>query len=313
MTKIRNDIFLKDLTTLQIGGQAKYFAEVQNEDELIEALKFAQNKSITFFVFGGGSNLLISDSGFDGLAIKFSQKGISLTNETTLAVKTGTVLQEFVDFSISQNLSGLQKLTGIPGTVGGAIYGNAGAYGQTVSDHLIKVICLNPVSLKKIELAKNECQFSYRDSGFKTNKLVILEAVFGLNKTNNDLQKESDEILEKRLKKYKPGILCPGSFFKNVLMEELSNEQKKLIPPDRDYFGKVPAWFFLDEVGAKGDRLGNIQIADFHGNLFINLGGGTAEDFYNLAKKYYFKVKEKFGISLEPEVQFVNLVPFENR
>ena len=100
--------------------------------------------------------------------------------------------------------------------------------------------------------------------------------------------------------------------FKNLILNKLPKDVQKLVPPERDFFGKVPAWFFLDEVGAKGDSLGNIKIADFHGNLFINLGKGKAEDFYSLAKKYFDKVKDKFGISLEPEVQLINLPPFKN-
>jgi len=205
-------------------------------------------------------------------------------------------------------LSGAQKLTGIPGTVGGAVYGNAAAYGQTISDYLTEVITLGQ-NFKTI--TKDECQFEYRDSGFKRNGLTILEVHFQFpNSDSKTLTAESEEILKKRLEKYRPGILCPGSFFKNVLIENLTPEQKKLIPKERDYYGKVPAWFFLDEVGAKGDKLSDIEIASFHGNLFMNKGSGTAQDFYELAQKYFRKVKEKFGIELEPEVQLVNLPPF---
>jgi UDP-N-acetylmuramate dehydrogenase len=308
MLNIKQNLPLSDFTTLKIGGPAKFFVEVKNEEELIEALKFAQEKNIQYLIIGGGSNLLVSDSGFDGLIIKNNLTSIT-QEESFIHVQAGTTLQELVDSSNDHQLSGLQKLTGIPGTVGGAIYGNAGAYGQTISDHLKEVVTLNPKTFEKINLSKEECHFSYRDSGFKTNNLLILSVVFQLTQTKEDLLKESAEVLEKRLKKYKPGVLCPGSFFKNVLMEDLNEEQKKLIPEDRDYYGKVPAWFFLDEVGARNDQLGQIKISDFHGNLFMNLGDGTAEDFYNLAKKYFDKVKEKFDIELEPEVQIINLPP----
>lgn len=306
MLNIKENIILKDFTTLKIGGPADYFVEVFNDEDLIGAIKFSQEKSLPYLIFGGGSNLLISDEGFKGLVIKSSQRGITHDN-STITVKAGTSLQEFIDYADKHQLAGVQKLTGIPGTVGGAVYGNAGAYGQTISDNLKEALCLNPKTFEKQILTKDEVHFSYRDSGFKTNNLIILETIFELISTDEDLQKESSEVLEKRLAKYKPGILCPGSFFKNVLIENLTDAQRKMIPPERDYYGKVPAWYFLDEVGAKGDQLGQIKIADFHGNLFMNLGKGTAKDFYALAKKYHQKVKEKFGISLEPEVQFVNL------
>jgi UDP-N-acetylmuramate dehydrogenase len=306
MQNVKQTVSLKERTTLKIGGPADFLVEVTSEEELIEALELAQEKKLPFLVIGEGSNLLISDDGFPGLVIKNNLTGI-FQEADRLKTKTGTTLQQLVDDTLSHHLAGLQKLIGIPGTVGGAVYGNAGAYGQTISDHLVEVICLDPKTLVKTKLTKDDCHFFYRDSGFKKNDLIILEVTFQLEKTSTNLKEESAEVLEKRLKKYKPGILCPGSFFKNVLMESLTAEQKQLIPKDRDYFGKVPAWFFLDEVGAKGDKLGQIEIADFHGNLFMNLGNGSAADFYALAKKYHQKVIEKFGISLEPEVQFVNL------
>lgn len=297
----------KDITTLKIGGPIKEFTRVGTEDELIRALRH----TAPYLVIGGGSNLLVSDSGFDGLVIKNEISGIE-KKSGILRVKSGTDLQELVNFSIENSFSGMHKLTGIPGTVGGALFGNAGAFGQTISDYLEKVIVSD--GKKKLELTKAECEFEYRDSAFKRTKYTILEAIFKLPSLDKEtIQKESAEVLERRLKKYPPGVLCPGSFFKNLFIKDLPEDVQKQIPENRDYFGKVPAWFFLDEVGAKGDKLCNIKIADFHGNLFINTGGGTAEDFYNLAKKYFLKVKGKFGIELDPEVQLINLPPFNTQ
>lgn len=302
---IQKNILLKDHTTLEIGGPTKEFVEVKNKEELIEALKYGRGNNLVTLIIGGGSNLLVSDDGFNGLVIKNSVNGIRQNGLVT--VSAGTNLQDLVNYTIENGLSGINRLTGIPGSVGGAVYGNAGAYGQTISDYLESVLCLNQ-NLEEITLDKNDCNFSYRDSEFKTNGLIILEIHFSFPKADpEELKKESAETLEKRLQKYKPGIKCPGSFFKNILSENLTEEQKALIPPDRDTYGKIPAWFFLDEVGAKGAKQGNIEIADFHGNLFINMGGGTAKDFYILASKFQQKVKQKFGVTLEPEVQLVNL------
>ncbi len=324
---------MSKITTLQIGGPAKEFMIVKTENKLIEAIRSAKKDGKEFLIIGDGSNLLASDEGVNKLVIKNEVSGITLhpparshlrggnqlnsrghlgggQNGVKLTVKSGTLLQDLVDFSIEHGLSGLQKLTGIPGTIGGAVYGNAAAYGQTISDHITNLVILNPTEGRVKNLTKEECQFAYRDSGFKRNGSIILEVIFQLTPADpKDLEKESSEILEKRLAKYKPGILCPGSFFKNVLLENLTEGQKKLIPKERDYYGKVPAWYFLDEVGARGDQLGQIKIADFHGNLFMNLGGGTAGDFYKLAKHYAERVKEKFNIKLEPEVQLINLPP----
>lgn len=305
MKNLEKGVLFSSLTTLEIGGPIKYLYRAQTQPDLIKIIKYAQSENIPYLVIGGGSNLLVSDSGVDLLVIRDEVSGIEEKNGN-IVVQGGTSLQELVDYTISHSLSGAHKLTGIPGTVAGAIFGNAGAYGQTISDYLTKVICFD--GKKKSSLIKKSCGFSYRDSDFKKNGLIILEAHFQFPIGNSvDLAKDSQEVLKKRLTKYKPGIKCPGSFFKNVLMEDIPQNTKKLIPQDRDYFGKVPAWYFLDSVGAKGAKKGNIEVASFHGNLFINLGQGSAEDFYYLAKKLHTKVKKKFGISLEPEVRLVNL------
>src|SRR3989344_614071 len=347
--KIVTNFPMNKITTLGIGGKAKEFVVVSTEEELIETIKNARSREIGFLVIGGGSNLLVSDEGVDKLVIKNEISGITIRNtsdggpaeggdSSEVKVKSGTSLQQLVDFTISHGLSGMQKLTGIPGTVGGAVYGAAGAYGQEIIEHLVEVQAINPgiiasedrdfeylqsEAILKIEksdrakqpqivsLTEEQCGFGYRDSNFKRNGLIILEATFQLETGNpEDLKKEADEILEKRLQKYPKGIKCPGSFFKNIVANTLPEKILKNIPPEKIMYGKIPAGSLLEEVGAKGDSIDGIEIATYHANLFINKGGGTCTSFYNLAKKYFLKVKEKYGISLEPEVQLINLPPF---
>lgn len=304
---------LYKITTLQIGGPARLFTTVTTQQQLIDAIQFANQKSIPYLVVGGGSNLLVADEGINKLVIKNEIENITKIVRV-LKIKSGTPLQNLVDFSIAHNLSGLQKLTGIPGSVGGAVFGNAGAYGQTISDYIREVICFNPsTSLRTggpeiISLQKDECEFEYRGSIFKKNDYIILEVIFKLDiGKSKDLRKEADEILEKRLIKYPKGIKCPGSFFKNLVADQLSKEVLSKIPKEKIVYGKLPAGSLLEEVGAKGDKLGDIEIADYHANLFVNKGSGKAADFYALAKKYTQKVKEKYGIILEPEVQLIGL------
>lgn len=300
---------LKDLTTVGLGGPAKYFLSVKKEDELIQAIAFSLKEKIPYFFLGGGSNLLISDEGFAGLVIKNEIKGIK-QRENTLEVQSGTILQDLVNFSIQKGLFGIHKLIGIPGTVGGAIFGNAGAYGQTISDHLVEAKCFDPNTKEAISISSQDCDFNYRDSSFKRNGLIILEAAFKLDKTDPlKLQKEAMEIIKQRLVKYPANLKCPGSFFKNVLAKDVSPQVLKLIPQEKITSGKISAGYLLEAAGAKGQSLGKIGIAPYHGNLFINKGGGSAWDFYCLAKIYAQKVKAKFGIALEPEVHLVNLPP----
>ncbi len=306
---------LSQITTLAIGGSAKEFVEVKSEAELVEAINYAREKGLEYLVVGGGSNLLVADEGVDKLVIKNSITGISSLQGSTLVAKSGTALQDLVDYSIQHGLSGLQKLSGIPGTVGGAIYGNAGAYGQSISDHLTEVVALDPsviASPKGVAISRLDCNFGYRDSAFKQNGYIVLEAKFELKPgEKSQLEQEAKEIIAQRIKKYPPGIKCPGSFFKNIVASSLPPEILAKIPPERIVYGKIPAGALLEEVGAKGDTLGNIEIAPYHANLFINHGGGTAKDFYNLAKKYADLVYERFGIKLEPEVQLINLDALE--
>lgn len=308
MLKFEQNYPLNKVTTLQIGGPARQFVTVSTQDDLTEAIAYANQNQIPYLVIGGGSNLLVADQGVNKLIIKNEIEGI--TKEVrSLKVKSGTPLQHLVDYSIASDLFGLQKLTGIPGTVGGAVYGAAGAYGQTISDYLREVKCLDQSS-QVITLDKEECEFGYRDSVFKKNGYIILEIWFKLeNGSAKKLRKEADEILEKREKKYPKGIKCPGSFFKNLLADQLTKEILEKIPKDKIVYGKLPAGALLEAVGAKGEKQGDIEIASHHGNLFVNKGGGKASDFYTLAKKYAEKVKETFGITLEPEVQLIGLSP----
>src|SRR3989338_11626749 len=184
---------LSSITTLGIGGPASQLITITSENELQDILSQLPTTNYQLpLIIGGGSNLLVSDDGYPGTIIKNEIKGIQI-NGNNLVVNSGTTLQDLVDFSIKQGLSGLQKMTGIPGTVGGAIYGNAGAYGQTISDHLVDVTVYDGQDI--VTLSKDQCEFNYRDSGFKRNKYTILEVTFQLEKSAENLQKQADEVL----------------------------------------------------------------------------------------------------------------------
>lgn len=292
----KQNISLAAHTTLKVGGEAKYFIEVSSEAELLEAISGAKEKNITWQVVGEGSNLLVSDSGFQGLIIV--NKLHYIHKDGNLVVGAGTNLNKLVDYANENGIAGFESLAGIPGTVGGAVYGNAGAYGETISDHLTYVKTLSR------EYSKTEGEFTYRESLFKQNKEVIVEIGFEIIVGDSqELINKSLEIRNLREKKYPTGIKCPGSFFKNIIASELSTEQLKSIPEDKISHGKVPAGYLLEEVGARGMKLGGARVADYHGNLIINDGTATAEDIWNLAMDLQTRVKDKFGILLEPEVQ----------
>lgn len=302
---------LSQFTTLQIGGPMQDLIVVKSQKELIENIKKLPAGGKGFLLIGGGSNLLVSDTGFNGTVIKNESVGI-VREDNILTVQSGTKLQDLVNYANQNGLAGLENLAGIPGTVGGAIYGNAGAYGQTISDHIVRIRAFDPAAYKEFIISKEDSRFSYRWSVFKINKFIILDAVFELSpQTSKNLEKISFETIKKREVKYPPGIKCPGSFFQNIPSEKLPEEILAQVPKEYVLFNKVSSGALLESVGAKGQRLGKILIAPYHANLFINEGGGTAEDFYKLAKLYQIKVFEKYGIKLQPEVQLINLPPMD--
>ncbi len=310
MLQISENIPLSTHTTLEIGGPARYFVEATTIEELKEALEYVKNNDLQWIIIGSGSNLLVSDDGFSGLVIKNNVQGI-LLEDGIITVQAGELLQKLVNFTIEHQLDGMSTMTGIPGTVGGAIYGSAGAYGDNIRDFLTSITYLENNEVKT--LTKAEFQTGYRDSFFKHHKnLIILSAKFsGFAKgEKTKMEQECETILQKRTHKYPPHQKCPGSFFKNVIATELNENQLKNIPADKILFGKIPAGYLLEAVGAKGSHKGQIKVAETHANTFINLGNGTANDFYDLAYNLYRKVLDEFGIKLEPEVQFINLQPF---
>jgi len=314
--KLKRNVPLAPYTTFGVGGRARYFISVSNTAELIEAVLLAKKKNWPYFLIAGGSNVVFGDKFFRGLVIRFVPKvkvvkdsprhwrGLSLTVESNLP------LAQLIKTAIKSGLAGLESLSGIPGTVGGAIVGNAGAYGQCVSDCLTRVQIFDPDvkhSVFNIRwLTKKQCRFTYRDSVFKSNNWLILRAEFCLPKGDKKiLTKKSREIIKIRSEKYNSNLRCPGSFFKNVLVNDVPKAALAKIDEQKIINGKIPAGYLLETVGAKGMSVGGIHVADFHGNLLINDGHGTYRDVITLATKLKKLVQKRFGIILEEEVRYM--------
>lgn len=294
---------LADLTSTKTGGLAKYLATAKTEEDFVNFVKKAIEYKIPYLVLAGGSNFLINDLGYSGLVILNKTTGIKKVGNMVY-VKSGHSLQNFIDYVIDRGLAGIEAMSWIPGSVGGAICGNAGAYGQTISDCLQKVKVFDGKTIKW--LSKENCGFVYRGSSLKDGKIIVLEAVFRFNKgVKKDIKTKSEDIVEIRKKKFPLSMKCPGSFFKNVEINTLTKKIIKQIPPDKIIGGKIPAGYLMEQVGSKGATLGGAKILDYHGNLVINDNQALSSDIYNLAYKYAKKVEEKFGIKLEPEVQIL--------
>ncbi|EKE18803.1 MAG: UDP-N-acetylenolpyruvoylglucosamine reductase [uncultured bacterium] len=309
MINIQENISLAPLTTFRIGGLAKYFIEVNNKEELLEALGFVRENQLKYFILGGGSNLLISDKGFDGVVIKIKINEFEIDQENfSLSIGSGVFLAKVVKESVVSGMTGMEWAAGVPGTVGGAIRGNARAYGKDFGSVVESVEFLDVNDLKVKTFNKQECEFLYWGSIFKKNaNLIILSTKIKLEKGDKEKsQQEVADIIKKRITVQPQGVGSPGSFFLNpvVTNEELRQEfeKEKGMKPKDD---KLPAGWIIEQLGLRGKKMGGAMISEKHANFLINTGSATAEDVVMLSSYIKQQVRDKYGIQLESEVNHV--------
>jgi UDP-N-acetylmuramate dehydrogenase len=295
---------LSRYTRFGIGGPADLYAETGSAEAFVAALTAARSTGIQTMVIGGGTNLIVSDGGFRGIVLRFRADRLMAANGRVIA-EAGAVLQDLVDFAIGQSLKGLETLSGIPGSVGAAVYGNAGAYGHSISERVRQVRFYDGAAIRVFDNA--ECQFQYRESIFKSHKeWVIFSTELLLEPADGAaLRVTADDILKVRNEKFPVTMKCAGSIFKNLLMRDLPPAVAAQVPGSAVREGKVPAGWFLEQVGAKGLDRGDIHVATYHANLIYNAGAGTAADLCGMIQELKARVLARFGIELEEEVQYV--------
>jgi UDP-N-acetylmuramate dehydrogenase len=303
-TIVLRDTSLSHYTRFGIGGPADLFAETGNTCSFIEAWRIARASGLETVVIGGGTNLIVSDSGFRGVVLKLSNNRIHAEG-TTVHVESGAALQALVDYTVDAGLKGLETMTGIPGSAGAAIYGNAGAYGHSIAESISRVRFFDGVTVR--EFNNPECRFHYRESIFKSHKeWIIFSAKLEMQRGDAAVLRETaDKILATRNRKYPPAMKCAGSIFKNFLLADLPPCVASELPGNVIIEGKVPSAWFLEQAGAKGMREGDIHVADYHANLIYNAGAGTARDLVTIIAELKHRVESRWGIPLEEEVQYV--------
>jgi UDP-N-acetylmuramate dehydrogenase len=257
---------------------------------------------------GGGSNILFSDAGFDGLIIKLENHDIT-ADGTIITAGAGAKLAEVVSYAGKHALAGVELLAGIPGSVGGAIRGNAGAFGVEIGSLVTKVICVDTKTLEVRTLMREECAFSYRQSFFKANpQLLIFSADITLTHTDNadELVRIAQETIAKREAKHPQNILCAGSFFMNPIVSD-SKLQDEFFQDTgvRSRDGKLPAGWLIDHVDLRGKRVGGAKVSEIHPNYLINTGNATAEDILILSSIIKQRVRTQLGVELREEAQLV--------
>ncbi len=290
-------------TTFQIGGLAQFFIEVSETQKLVELLNFLTGEGIPFFILGGGSNTLWQDELYEGVVIKMQNAKLTI-EDTLIEAGAGTVFAALVMTAVRNNLAGLEWAMGLPGTVGGAVRGNAGTTWKDLVEGSTAGV-LEKIQIWRngelIDLLPRDCHFGYRESIFKYNQDIVLKAWFRLSKGSS---KESMVIMQEIVKRrngYYPSYPSAGSFFKNVTFENWKGDLAQL-PEHFNKARRVPAGWIIEQAGLKGLTVGGCRVSNEHGNFIINFNKGTQADIHLLIEQIKEKVYAKFSIELEPEV-----------
>ncbi len=304
---IQKNVPLAPYTTFRIGGLAAYYTEVSGAIELAEAYEYAEKQGLPIYVLGGGSNVLFSDAGFSGLVVRMIDGGLQVMGQK-ISVGAGVPLFDVVRAAAQAGLQGMEMLAGVPGSFGGAVRGNAGAFGTEVGDVVVSVKALDRHSGMVREYNREECAFDYRSTFFKKNPdMIILSAEVSLSPgESRELERTMVEIVAKREEKHPQDVKCAGSFFMNPVVqnEKLKQEfEKDTGAPSKD--GKLPAGWLIDHVGLRGKRIGGAMISQKHPNYLLNTGNASAEDIITLASLVKTRVRDELGVRLQEEVQFV--------
>ncbi|MFA7385879.1 MAG: UDP-N-acetylmuramate dehydrogenase [Candidatus Paceibacterota bacterium] len=303
---MKKNISIKRYTTFKIGGKAKYFIKLRKKEKIKETVQEIKEKKLPFLIIGGGSNILADDKGYSGVILKIDNRELQV-KDSKIFIGAGAPLSLAVGASLKNSLTGLEWASGIPGTVGGAIYGNAAAFGFSVKDCLESVDVFNIKKEKLETVSVSKCQYGNKESLFKKNKdLIIVSAVFKLKKgRKEEIEKKMKELISKRKKSHPNTLPSAGCIFKNYEGKILD---KKIIEkfPELEKFNKwgmIPVSYLIEKSNLKGKKVGGVKVSNKHANFIVNTDKGKKKDVLELIKIIKKEVKKIFGIKIEEEVQ----------
>lgn len=331
--EIKENIPLAPYTMYKIGGPARFFAEVKNEEELVEALEWAAQNGISFFtphpssagnylraaqptkgagfILGAGSNTLVSDSGFPGLVIHLKDGPVK-AEEERLVAGAGVMMARAVLASAKAGLTGFEWGVGVPGTIGGSVRGNAGCFGGEMKDAVESVRIFDVKTNQAYSLSSENCELGYRDSMFKRHpERIIISATLKLQRGEpQEIQEKIKTIILERSAKQDIGTKSCGCIFKNISWDKIGTEKEKLVerfPEFKEFQDRlnIPASFMIDRAGLKGRKVGRVFISPKHANFFVNEGGASSEEVRQLIQLAKTEVEKKYGLRLEEEIQYV--------
>lgn len=266
-----------------VGGKARYFVNVDSIYTMSEIVGLAQRKNVAYKVIGNGTNILVSDKGYNGLIIKTTSLNDIMLKKDQVRAMAGATIQKLVKFCIDHSFTGLETFCGIPATVGGAIVMNAGAFSHEIGQKVDYVEVLRGGKIVKVD--KKDCKFSYRSSSFLGKKDIVVSATFNLDKCDKEVVKSNVDAYAELRKKVQPMGKSCGSVFKN---------------PTGKYAGKI-----IESLGLKGVRQGGAVVSEKHANFILTQGGANAQDVYSLIKLIKKKAKDELDIDLIEEIEFV--------
>ena len=294
LNRLRRDVPLAPFTSFRIGGPARIYFAPHNFVDFREVLSWAHREHVPVFILGSGSNILVHDSGYDGLVIHTHRLVKMRTEGNVIEAECGALIDSLVDLSLKYGLGGLEFAAGLPGTVGGALFMNARAYGGAFSDITESVTALQveETGVREKRLEKEDFQFSYKRSVFQEGMHYVVSARFSL--LPRDRMSIREDIEKNRSSRQQKGqYLFPntGCIFKN------------------DYRIGVPTGIIIEEVGLKGRRIGDAEVYEKHANFIVNRGNATAQDVYRLIRLIEAEVKTKRNIELELEIRLIGNWP----
>jgi UDP-N-acetylmuramate dehydrogenase len=304
MMTVKENVPLAPFTSFGIGGPARYLAEVTSAAELRDALLFARQKGLPYYLLGGGTNLLVSDGGFNGLIIRVKFDAVRQTSNI-IEAEAGADLTGLVHQAAGWGLLGVESLAGIPGLLGGAVRGNAGAYGGCIAEVCSGVRALDAETLQWVSLSREECRFGYRESRFKREpRLIVVSATLELLPGSpEEIRERVKDTLARRAARNLQCEKSVGSFFMNPvvsdsgLIKRFETDQQV-----RSRDGRVPAGWLIDQAGLRNQRFGAAVVSALHANYLINTGGASAQEVLALARTIKERVRAVTGVQLREEV-----------
>lgn len=295
-------------TSFRIGGPARLYVVASSADEVVRAVTFCLDRGIPWFVYGGGSNLLVADEGFEGVLIQVANRRFEVEG-TRVHAEAGAITALVARKSVEAGLKGFEWAIGVPGTIGGAVFGDAGCYGGEMKDAVVSVEAFRLADRARVTYTKEECQFGYRESRFKREPHLILQATLELSPSPDPAATKArlEEIVRTRKEKQPLEQSSCGCVFKNQeITDDLEILRRQVDVPEGMLKSKMlSAGWLIEQAGMLGASVGDMEVSLKHGNFFLNHGKARAQDVVALISRVKMKVRDELGVELHEEVQYL--------